>query len=487
MAATIVEFIMSLHLARYFFRNSPYFQYSQVFNWLPSITGIKYIVGIDGLSLMLVLLSTFFSMFAMITTYTSVQSKTKGFLILFLILESTLIGVFSSLDVVLFYFFWEASLIPIYFMIGIWGGKDRVKATLKFFIYGVVGSVFMLVSLIYLYIAHFNLTGIYSSNLLDLYTVAIHLPFYTQTMLFLAVTLAFAIKVPVFPFYSWLPDTYEQSPAIYTIMSGVMLKLATYGLIRFSICLFPVAAEFYGKRIAILSVIGIIYGALIAWQQTNIRRIMAFSSLSHLGFIVLGIFSFNLLALQGALYQMINHAITAGALFILFNVLYERKGSFDINDFGGLAKILPWFSFFFIIACMGSVALPSTGSFIGEWLILIGAFQVYPIVATIASIGVVLGAVYILWIAHKVLFGPLRNGRISGLKPQETFQMIVLSLSIFILGFASSPILEHARPTLLLIEKTVQDHVAYQSQLMIKGDNSQLIPLTTNTHFGQGR
>lgn len=487
MLATVLEFVFSLHLIKYFIRTSGLFQFSQFIPWLPKSVGINYILGVDGLSLILVILSTTFSMLALITSYTAVKSRVKSFLILFLVLESTLIGVFTSLDAVLFYVFWEASLIPVYFMIGFWGGKQRIYATLKFFIYGVAGSLLMLVALIYLYYTTGHSSGVYSSNILDLYRAASMLPFSAQCWLFLALTLSFGIKVPIFPFYSWIPDTYEQSPAIYTILSGVILKLATYGLIRFSLCLFPAAAAHYANSIMILAIIGIIYGALIAWQQTNIRRIMAFSSLSHLGFIVLGIFAFNQLALQGALYQMVNHAITAGALFILFNFLYERRGSFSINDYGGLAKVLPWFSFFFIIACMGSVALPSTGSFIGEWLILIGAFQTAPVLATIATLGVILGAVYILWIAFKVLFGPIKqdvNKHIEGMRYGEVFQLIVLSAFIFILGFGSTPFLDHTKATLLMIEKTAIEKVPYESKLMNR-ENKRLVQIQSYLDFAK--
>ncbi|MBX9836904.1 MAG: NADH-quinone oxidoreductase subunit M, partial [Silvanigrellaceae bacterium] len=279
LVGTVVEFVFSLHLIKYFVPNSAQFQFSQVLNWLPQSTGIKYVVGVDGLNLILVLLSTVFSIIVMMTVYTSIKTKVKGFLTLFLLLQSGIIGVFVSLDVVLFYVFWELTLIPVYFMIGIWGGKNRVYATLKLFIYGVVGSLLMLVALIYLYYTHsLENSGVYSSNILDLYKTAAALPLTTQSWLFLAVTLAFGIKVPIFPFYTWLPDTYEQAPATYTLMSGVILKLATYGLIRFSVCLFPAAAVYFATPIMILAVIGIIYGALIAWQQKNVRRIMAFSS-----------------------------------------------------------------------------------------------------------------------------------------------------------------------------------------------------------------
>ncbi|MES2615823.1 MAG: NADH-quinone oxidoreductase subunit M [Bdellovibrionota bacterium] len=488
MIAVVVEFILSLHLIRYFFSGSSFFQFAQFIPWLPKVTGVNYIVGVDGLSLSLVLLSTTFCMFGVMTSYTTIKVRSKAFLILFLMLESTIIGVFTSLDVVLFYVFWEASLIPVYFMIGIWGGKQRIHATLKFFIYGVAGSLLMLVALIYLYYVHGKGTGIYSSNILDLYSTAANLPFPVQSWLFLAVTLSFGIKVPIFPFYSWLPDAYEQSPAIYTIMSGVILKLAAYGLIRFSVCLFPQAASHYATAIMILAVIGILYGALIAWQQTNIRRIMAFSSLSHLGFIVLGIFAFNQFSLQGALYQMLNHAITAGALFILFNFLYERRKSFDINDFGGLASTMPWFSLFFIIACMGAVALPSTGSFVGEWLILMGAFQAAPIIASIATLGVILGAVYILWIAYKVIFGTAKyseNVHVVKLRNYEVFQLVVLSGFIFVLGFAATPIMEHTQTTLLRIEKTAIQKISYESRL-VQSVHGRLVPIQLSSDAAQG-
>ncbi len=492
MAGTIIEFIFSLHLIKYFVPNSAQFQFAQVLPWLPESTGIKYIVGVDGLNLILVLLSTVFSVIVMMTTYTSVKIKVKGFLALFLLLESAIIGVFVSLDVVLFYVFWELSLIPVYFMIGIWGGKNRIYATLKLFIYGVVGSLLMLIALIYLYYTHsLQNSGAYSSNILDLYKTAASLPFSNQAWLFLAVTLAFGIKVPIFPFYTWLPDTYEQAPATYTLMSGVILKLAAYGLIRFSVCLFPSAAVYFAKSIMILAVIGIIYGALIAWQQKNVRRIMAFSSLSHLGFIVIGIFSLNTIGLQGALYQMLNHAVTAGALFILFNFLYEKRGTFDLDEFGGLAKVLPWFGFFFVIAAMGAVALPSTGSFIGEWLILIGAFQANPVIGAIATLGVVFGAIYILWATYKILFGPLdilENKQISGLNRLEVIQLSILSVFIFVLGFASSAILQHTKPTLVNIERSMISNSPYLSELA-NSYNGLLLPLSkiSNDHNKGGK
>lgn len=483
MIAVVLEFIFSLHLIRYFSPMTSDFQFSEIKSWLPANTGINYVVGVDGFSLILVILTTTLTMLTTLTAFSTIKTKIKGFLALFLILESAIIGTLVSLDVVLFYVFWEATLIPVYFMIGIWGGKDRIYATVKFFIYGALGSLFMLVALIYLYHMNFVATGMYSSNILDLYHTASNLPLQTQSLLFFAVTLAFGIKVPIFPFYTWLPDTYEQAPAVYTLMSGIILKLAAYGLVRFSICLFPLAASKYAQPIMILAVVGILYGALIAWRQTNVRRIMAFSSLSHLGFIVLGIFAFNQIALQGALYQMLNHAVTAGALFILFNFLYERRGSFELNAFGGLAKVLPWVAFFFVIAAMGSVALPGTGSFVGEWLILMGTFQTSPILASIATIGVITGPTYVLWVTYKILFGPIvhdENKKLRGLQKFEVVQLSILSIFIFVLGFSSSALLEHTKATLTNIEKTMILHEPYHATL-VNIENNMLVPVYKKT------
>lgn len=475
--AALVEFIFSLHLVFHFSSSSSQFQFAQVFALLPETSGIRYLVGVDGLSLSLVMLSTTFTLFAMLVSFTSISQKLPTFLGCILMLESALVGAFVSVDALIFYIFWEFSLIPLYLMIGIWGGKERVYATLKFFVYGVVGSLLMLVAFAYLYVHTADATGSYSSSFLSFYQTAASLPFETQCGLFLAVTLAFGIKVPLFPFYTWLPDTYEQAPAVYTVLSGVVLKLATYGLVRLSLCLFPAAAEYFAQPILILAVIGILYGALIAWRQTNVRRIMAFSSLSHLGFIVIGIFAFQEMALQGALYQMLNHAITAGAFFILFNFLYEKKSSFRLDEFGGLAKVLPWFAFFFVVTAMGSVALPSTGSFVGEWLILVGLFQTSPIIGAIAATGVVFGAVYVLWITYRLLFGHVKKTQTLDtprLRTAEVLQLSLLTVAIFVFGFASSALLQHTQATLLNIEKTAFHKSPYYQAGFVTGSGETL-------------
>ncbi len=468
LAGVFLEFVFSLHLIRYFRPDSSDFQFSQYHSWLPSKLGINYILGVDGLSLSLIIMATFFSLIGMMTVYKYVNSHVRSFLILFLILESTLIGVFSSLDIVLFYVFWELSLIPLYFMIGVWGGARRISATFNFFLYGFFGSVLMLVAFGYLYFNHYLATGVYSSSIMELYSTASSLAPSTQMWLFSAITLAFLVKTPVFPFYSWLPQTYEQAPVVYTIMSGVNLKLATYGLIRFSLCLFPAIAKEKSELLMTLSVIGILFGALIAWRQSNTRRLMAFSSLSHMGFIALGIFSCQKLAMEGALYQMLNHTLTAGGLFILLNFLFSKPDSqFSLEEYGGLSKVLPWFSFFFMISMLGSVALPSTGSFVGEWLILLGSFQAYPLLTAFATLGVILGSVYMLWMTYKLLFGPQKvSVHIPKLSGLEATQMTIISLLIVLLGFVSVPILDHTQATFSLIEKTLAAGSPYPATLV---------------------
>lgn len=481
----LLEFLFSLHLVAHFVPQSYDFQFSSISNWL-ALPGITYIVGIDGFSLYLVLLTTFISFLVYFSIYKSIQTRVRTFLACFLILEGTLIGAFVSLDLFLFYFFWEASLIPIYFMIGIWGGKDRIYATLKFFIYGVSGSVLMLVAFVYLYCSSANVILNYSSNLLDIYRTAHTLPYATQCWLFFAITLAFAIKVPLFPVYSWLSDVYEQAPAIYTMMSGVILKLATYGLVRLSFCLFPSVIAQWSYVLIILGLISILYGALIAWQQNNLRRIMAFSSLSHMGFIVVGIFASNAIAFQGAFYQMINHSITAAAFFILLQYTEFKFKTLNMNNLGGLASVYPKYGFFFVIVAMSAVGLPSTGSFLGEWLILYGLFKTSFVFGSIAILGVIFGAVYILWMTYKVIFGTadatIREKTeqiklsLESFPKTLSFQLGILCVGIFVLGFASTQIFSFSTQTLLHIQNTALTKTPYQVELK-NIENGELVKI----------
>ena len=476
---SVVELLLSLHLIAYFVPSYSSFQFAQVLPWLPADMGIKYIVGVDGVSLILILLTTILCPVILLSSYSSIEDKVKEFLALFLFLESSMIGALVSLDLVLFYVFWEAMLIPMYFIIGVWGGKDRIYATTKFVIYTVVGSLLMLVAFSYLYYVHGSMPGnSFTTNLTELYATAASLPLDTQLWLFGATALAFAIKVPLFPFHTWLPDAHVQAPTPGSvILAGVLLKMGTYGLMRFSIPMFPAAAHYAAPLMMTLGVIGIVYGALIAWRQTDIKKLVAYSSVSHLGFVVVGMFSFTEEGLTGAVYQMVNHGISTGALFLLIGVIYERRHTREMSDFGGLAKVMPLYSFYLVIATLGSVALPSTGGFIGEWLILAGTFQASPVFGALAASGVILGAIYMLWMVLKVIWGPLtnpENQKLTDVTLRESAILGFLSIAIFALGFGSAPILEHTQATIVNLSKSVTSKRPYRATLLIPGQASGL-------------
>jgi NADH-quinone oxidoreductase subunit M len=487
LGVSVFVLLLSFHLVAYFVPSSVNFQFGQNLPWLPASTGVRYIVGVDGLSLILVILTTALCPLVILSSWSSIEGRVREFLALFLFLESAMIGALVSVDLVLFYVFWEAMLIPMYFIIGVWGGKDRIYATTKFFIYTVVGSLLMLVAFAYLYWEHFQKSGVYSTNLIELYSTAASLSFVEQSWLFAACTLAFAIKVPLFPFHTWLPDAHVQAPTPGSvILAGVLLKMGTYGLMRFSIPMFPQAAHSYGPIMVGLGVFGVIYGALIAWRQTDIKKLVAYSSVSHLGFVVAGMFSLNEEGFTGALYQMVNHGVSTGALFLLIGVLYERRHTREMSEYGGLAKQMPWYAFFFIIATMGSVALPATGGFIGEWLILLGTFKQNPVLGILCGTGVIFGAVYMLWLALKVIWGPLNNEEnksLSDVNFREGFILATLSILIFVFGFASQPILDHTQPTLAHLKKSVDARGAYRTQLVLGAEHK---PTTAQATRGQG-
>src|SRR6266850_7988863 len=392
---SIAVFGVTLAIWASFNPGSAEFQLVERHPWIPSF-GIDYYVGIDGISLLLVVLTGFLTPLALLSSWESIHEKTKAFCIFLLLLESAMMGVFVSLDLFLFYVFWDAMLVPMYFLIGIWGYDQRIYAAIKFMLYTMAGSVLMLVAILGLAYLQSATTGSYSFDLLKLYTLDI--PPVFQFWFFLAFAVAFAIKVPLFPFHTWLPDAHVQAPtAGSVILAGVLLKMGTYGLIRFAFPLFPLAATYFAPWIAVLAVIGIIYGALVAMVQPDMKKLVAYSSVSHLGFVVLGIAAMNTQGIQGAVYQMLNHGVSTGGLFLIVGMLSDRRHTRLISEFGGMKKVTPRLTAAFLLITLASIGLPGLNGFIGEFLIMIGAFRWDPRFVFVAGFGVILSAVYMLW------------------------------------------------------------------------------------------
>lgn len=406
---SLIEFIMSLVLLRDFDISTPSLQFVERHMWIERF-GIQYFFGVDGISLWLIILTTFLTPIVILGSWTAIDRRVRGFHAALFLLQTAMLGTFLAMDAVFFYVFWELSLIPMYFIVGIWGGARRIYATVKFFIYTMFGSLLMLVAIIYMMYLTQEGLGQMSASVLDFYQLKI--PFVAgtvlslQSLLFFAFTLAFAIKVPIFPLHTWLPDAHVEAPTPGSvILAGVMLKMGTYCFLRWVIPLFPEAAEHWAWLMLSLAVIGIVYGALVAMVQPDIKKLVAYSSVSHMGYIILGMFVFNSYGISGGLYQMLNHGISTGALFLLIGMIYERTHSREISKYGGLASVLPIYTIFFFIITLSSIAVPLTNGFIGEFLILMGTFQARPAFAVIAVSGVVLGAAYMLWMFKRVFFG----------------------------------------------------------------------------------
>ncbi|HET6337875.1 MAG TPA: NADH-quinone oxidoreductase subunit M [Polyangiales bacterium] len=404
--------------------------------------GITYSVGIDGMSVWLILLTTFIVPLATYASWTHIDSKIKEYAISLLVLETVMLGAFFALDLFLFYVFWELMLVPMLLIIGIWGGPQRVYAAVKFFLFTMVGSMLMLVAILYTVHQYKEVTGQYSFELADLKYLL--LPVKAQVWCFSAFALAFAIKVPMFPFHTWLPDAHVQAPTGGSvILAAVMLKMGTYGFLRFAMPLFPAGSHQLSATIAMIAVIGIIYGAYCAWAQPDVKKLVAYSSVSHLGFVMLGIYSLNTSGVSGSILQMINHGISTGALFLLVGVIYERRHTRDLSEFGGLAKVMPNYALVFVIVTMSSVGLPATNGFVGEFMILAGTFMSEhlgrngPIAATVAATGVILAAVYMLHAVLKMFWGPLKNPANHGLADltrREWIALAPLVVLIFVVG-----------------------------------------------------
>lgn len=409
---------------------------------LVSDFGINYIVGIDGVSLFLVILSSFIAFVGFI--YLNEQNETKKLIISLLCLLSIMIGVFCALDMILFYIFWELSLVPMLYIIGAWGSGSRIYAAVKFFLYTFVGSIIMLVGILYLAYYYFVETGIWSFSLIDWYN-SVPIPFEIQIWLFLAFFCGLAVKVPMFPFHTWLPYAHGQAPTIGSIiLAAVLLKMGTYGFVRFSLPLFPDASVYFLIPIAVLSLIMIIYGALVAFIQNDIKQVIAYSSISHMGVIMIGIFSLNVEGLSGSVFFMLSHGIISGALFMLVGMIYERKHTKQIDEFGGIAKVMPNYSAIFGLMMMASAGLPLTMGFVGEFLSLLGFFEVAPIMAGIAGISIIVGAIYMLNLYRKVFYGELdfKNAKLSDIDGRECTALLPLVIVVIWLGVYPKPILE---------------------------------------------
>jgi NADH-quinone oxidoreductase subunit M len=438
LGAAVVEFLVSLPLALRFQAAQAGWQFEVDVPWIAS-PSIRFHLGLDGLSLWLVMLVTFLTPLAMLASWNSIQSRVKGFFFLMLVLETGMIGVFVSLDLFLFYVFWEVSLVPMYFIIGVWGHGRRIYAAVKFFLFTFAGSVLMLVAIIWLHNA--SHTFDYSEILRGVQSGQLLAHGGQQVWLFLAFFLAFAVKVPLFPLHTWLPDAHVEAPtAGSVILAGVLLKMGAYGLARFCLPLFPEAARLFQPAVIVLAIIGIIYGALVAMVQPDIKKLVAYSSVSHLGFVVLGIFAFNQQALDGAVYQMLNHGVSTGALFLLVGMLYDRRHTHLISEFGGLATPLPVLSGFFLFTTLSSIGLPLLNNFVGEFLVLAGSYYARPVYAYTAAVGVILSACYMLWMYQRVFFGEVTapvNQTLPDASLREKFVVVPAMVMMLWMGLAA--------------------------------------------------
>lgn len=408
---SIIYFLGSLVVLRDFDQTSAALQFVEQYPWIERF-GITYFLGMDGISVMLVMLTNFLMPIMILGAWKSIEDRVRGFHVALFVLQSAMLGSFLAMDAILFYVFWELSLVPMYFIVGIWGGARRIYATIKFFIYTMAGSLLMLLAIIFMMHLTPEVTGgLMSASLLDFYKLEIPFiagEFFTpQTLLFFAFAIAFAIKVPLFPLHTWLPDAHVEAPTPGSVvLAGVMLKMGTYCFLRWVIPLFPDATSHFAWLFIALGLIGIVYGALVAMIQPDVKKLVAYSSVSHMGYIIIGLFVMNSYGVTGALYQMLNHGISTGALFLLIGMIYERTHSREIQKYGGLASALPIYTIVFVIVTMSSIAVPMTNGFIGEFLILLGSYQYHIGVAAVAVSGVVLGAAYMLWMVKKVFFGP---------------------------------------------------------------------------------
>jgi NADH-quinone oxidoreductase subunit M len=429
LGTSIATFLLSVPLFLYFDKSTHKMQFAERFSWIPQ-WNINYFLGVDGISVLFILLSTLTAILCVLISWESIKTKVKEFYIAILLTTAFMIGVFCSLDFFLFYLFWEAMLIPMFLIIGVWGGPNRVYAAIKFFLYTLVGSVLMLVGIIVLYL--------YAGKTFDIPELMTkNYPYTMQMWLFWAFFAAFAVKVPMWPVHTWLPDAHTEAPtAGSVILAAVLIKMGAYGFLRFSLPLFPQAATAMVPVMLTLSVIAIIYGAVICLAQTDLKRLIAYSSVSHMGFVTLGIFALNTQGLEGGILQMLNHGIVTGALFLSVGIVYDRTHTRKIADYGGLATVMPVYAAFFMVFTLSAIGLPATNGFIGEFLILLGGFTRSKLAGVLASTGIIIGAAYMLWLYQKVFFMEV-NEKVAGLPDmdiRESLTLIPLIVLVFWIG-----------------------------------------------------
>jgi len=482
MVVSLAAFGLALLLWARFDASSAEFQFVERAAWIPAF-GIDYYVGVDGISLLLIVLTGFLTPVALLSSWAGVGRKVKEFTIFILALEAAMIGVFISLDLFLFYVFWDAMLIPMYFLIGIWGYDQRIYAAVKFMLYTMAGSVLMLIAILGLAYMHSEATGSYSFDLLKLYTLQIAPE--TQRWFFLAFALAFAIKVPLFPFHTWLPDAHVQAPtAGSVILAGVLLKMGTYGLVRFAFPLFPLAAAEFAPWIAVLAVIGIVYGALVAMVQPDMKKLVAYSSVSHLGFVVLGICAMNVNGVQGAVYQMLAHGISTGGLFYLVGMLSDRRHTRAISEYGGLKGVVPRLTAAFIIITLASIGMPGLNGFIGEFLIMVGAFRWDPRYVVAAGLGVILSAVYMLWMVQRVYYGKVtraENAHLPDVTVREWAGLAPLCVIALVMGIVPTLFTKPMEPAVRRMVERVQSAAPVRVKNEIKNSKFKMQTVDAST------
>ncbi len=467
LVTSLVTFVLSLLVWKWFTPTEAGYQLVCNASWIDAL-GVRFKLGVDGISIWLVLLTTFLVPLVLLSAWSAIQKKVKEFLIAFLILEAGMLGAFTALDLFVFYVMWEVMLVPMYFIIGVWGGERRIYASIKFVLFTMLGSLLMLVAIFYVYVKYGQTTGVYTFDLELLY--ALQLPRSAQYYCFLAFALAFAIKVPLFPFHTWLPDAHVEAPTSGSvILAGVLLKFGIYGFIRLAIPLFPHASYQFAPYIVALAVIGIVYGALVAFAQQDVKKLIAYSSVSHLGFCMLGLYAMNAPGIEGSIFAMVSHGLTTSGLFLAIGVLYDRRHTRQLADFGGLWAKMPVFAACFLIVTLGSAGLPGLSGFVGEFLALLGAFSAGDAIpgagiwTAVAASGVILGAVYLLYMFQKVMFGPITNDQnrhITDMNAREVTVFVPLLLAIFFLGIYPKPFLAAMEPAVLKFISVYQTKLA---------------------------